>query len=164
MANAQSKSTEQRKRKAEDETEILKFEEKEIEVFLKVFVELIIKDREETENDIKKGIDREDGAGLNAILVAVSKLRELLKGDIDSLNLPKFMKTSLRLLKTFLDFIKSTKIIESLKNASYKNSTKKRKKTDESSSTNIVADQKYTTWNKRQCWTSAGCFFFFCTW
>ena len=44
MANAQSKSTEQRKRKAEDETEILKFEEKEIEVFLKVFVELIIKD------------------------------------------------------------------------------------------------------------------------
>ena len=141
MANAQSKSTEQRKRKAEDETEILKFEEKEIEVFLKVFVELIIKDPEETENDIKKGIDREDGAGLNAILVAVSKLRELLKGDIESLNLPKFMKTSLRLLKTFLDFIKSTKIIESLKNASYKNSTKKRKKTDESSTANIVADQ-----------------------
>ena len=47
MANAQSKLTEQRKRKAEDETEILKFEEKEIEVFLKVFVELIIKDPEE---------------------------------------------------------------------------------------------------------------------
>ena len=141
MANAQSKLTEQRKRKAEDETEILKFEEKEIEVFLKVFVELIIKDPEEIKNDIKKDIDREDGAELNAILVAVSKLRELLKSDIDSPNLPKFMKTSLRLLKTFLDFIKSTKIIESLKNASHKNSTKKRKKTDESSSANIAADQ-----------------------
>ena len=119
----------------------MKFEEKEIEIFLRVFVELIIKDPEKIENDIKKGIDREDGAGLDAILVAVSKLRELLKADIDSLNLPKFMKTSLRLLKTFLDFIKSTKIIESLKNASHKNSTKKRKKTDESSSANIAADQ-----------------------
>ena len=141
MANAQSKLTEQRKRKAKDETEILKFEEKEIEVFLKVFVELIIKDPEEIENDIKKGIDREDGVGLDAVLVAVLKLRELLKADIDSLNLPKFMKTSLRLLKTFLDFTKTTKIIESLKNALHKNSTKKRKKTNESSSTNIAADQ-----------------------
>ena len=141
MANAQSKLTEQRKRKAKDETEILKFEEKEIEVFLKVFVELIIKDPEEIENNIKNGIDREDGAGLDAILVAVSKLRELLKSDIDSLNLPKFRKISLRLLKTFLDFIKSTNITESLKNASHKNSTKKRKKTDESSSANVAADQ-----------------------
>ena len=141
MANAQSKLTKQRKRKAKDETEILKFEEKEIEVFLKVLVELIIKDPAEIENDIKKGIDREDGAGLDAVLVAVSKIRELLKADIDSPNLPKFMKTSLRLLKTFLDFIKSAKIIESLKNASHKNSTKKRKKTDESSSANIAADQ-----------------------
>ena len=141
MVNVQSKLTKTKKRKAENETEISDFEEKEIEIFLKVFVEMIIKDPEETENLITQGIDRPGSAGLDAILVAVSKSRELLKGDIDSLSLPKFMKTSLKLLKTFLDFINTSKIIKSLKNASSKNSTNKRKKTGESSSANIAEDQ-----------------------
>ena len=120
MANVQSKLANNRKRKAENETEILIFEEKELEVFLKIFVELIIKDPEETEKLIKEEIDRPDGVGLNTILLAVSKLRELLKGDIDSLKIPNFMKTSIKLLKTFFDFLNASKLLKTLKDASSK--------------------------------------------
>ena len=49
MANVQSKIATSRKRKAENEIEISILEEKEIEIFLKILVELVIKEPEETE-------------------------------------------------------------------------------------------------------------------
>ena len=84
MANTQSKLG-KRKIKDTDLTEHQNFEEKEIEIFLKIFVELVIKDPEETDNSVEKGIDRADGPTLDRILLAVSKLRVLLSSDIDSL-------------------------------------------------------------------------------
>ena len=123
MANVQTKIATSRKRKAENEIEISILEEKEIEIFLKILVELVIKEPEETEKLIKEGIDRPDGAKLDVLLIAVSKLRELLKTDIDSLNLPSFMKTSIKLLKTFIDFLNASKILHSIK----KNATSKKK-------------------------------------
>ena len=141
MSNTQSKLAENRKRKAETEKDISYFEEQDVEIFLKIFIVLIIKDPEEIENEIKQSIYRPDGAGLNAILLVVSKLSKLLKYDIESLKLPKFMKTSLKVLEAFLDFLKTRKILDSLKNATSKNSNAKRKKTAESSSDNIESDQ-----------------------
>ena len=88
MANTQSKLA--KKRKTEIEIENHNFEEKEVEMFLKIFVELIIKEPEEIEHLVEKANNKTDGAGLDAILLAVSKLRELLSADIDSLNLPHF--------------------------------------------------------------------------
>ena len=142
MANVQTKIATSRKRKAENEIEISILEEKEIDIFLKILVELVIKEPEETEKLIKEGIDRPDGAKLDVLLIAVSKLRELLKTDIDSLNLPSFMKTSIKLLKTFIDFLNASKILHSIKkNATSKKKAAKRIKTVESSSTSVEGNQ-----------------------
>ena len=86
MANTQFKLT--KKRKIEIEIGQQNFEEKEVEIFLKIFVELAIKDPEEIEKLVENSNDKTDGAALDAIILAVSKLRELLKTDTDSLNLP----------------------------------------------------------------------------
>ena len=102
MANTQSKLA--KKRKNEIEIGNHNFEEKEVEIFLKIFVELVIKDPEEIEKLVENENDKTDGAALDAIILAVSKLRELLKADIDSLNLPHALKVSIKLLKTFIDF------------------------------------------------------------
>ena len=139
MANAQSKLKSSKKRKRENEIEISI--EKESEIFLKILVELR-KTKKQTEKLIKEGIDNPDGPKLDAVLLAVSKLRELLKADIDSLNLPNFMKTSIKILKTFLDFLNTSKILHSLKkNASSKKSAAKRSKTVKSSSSSVKSDQ-----------------------
>ena len=137
MANVQSKLESSKKRKIENSIE------QESEIFLKILVELVTKEPEEAEKLIKEGIDKPDGPKLDAVLLAVSKLRELLKADIDSLNLPNFMKTSIKLLKTFLDFLNTSKILHSLKkkNGSNKNNSAKRIKTTESSSTSIESNQ-----------------------
>ena len=96
MANVQSKLESSKKRKRENEIQVSI--EKESEIFLKILVELVTKEPEETEKLMKEGIDNPDGPKLDTVLLAVSKLRELLKADIDSLNLPNFMKTSIKLL------------------------------------------------------------------
>ena len=61
-----------RKRKAESEIK------GEVEMFLKIFVELAIKDPVDSDKLLKETTDNTDGAALDAILFAVSKLRELL--------------------------------------------------------------------------------------
>ena len=103
MANAESKLA--KKRKAEIEIGNQHFEEKEVEIFLIIFVELAIKEPEEIEKLVENSNDKTDGAALDAIILAVSKLRELLKADIDSLNLPHALKVSIKLSKTFIDFL-----------------------------------------------------------
>ena len=141
MANVQSKLESSKKRKRENEIQVSI--EKESEIFLKILVELVTKEPEETEKLMKEGIDNPDGPKLDTVLLAVSKLRELLKADIDSLNLPNFMKTSIKLLKTFLDFLNTSKILHALKkkNGSNKNNSVKRIKTTESSSASIESNQ-----------------------
>ena len=157
MANVQSKLESSKKRKRENEIEISI--EKESEIFLKILVELVTTEPEETEKLMKEGIDNPDGPKLDAVLLAVSKLRELLKADIDSLNLPNFMKTSIKLLKTFLDFLNTRKILHSLKkkNGSNKNNSAKRIKTTESSSTSVESNQQCTARNKIKYRTGFGC-------
>ena len=107
MANVESKLS--RKRKAENQTDIQHFEEKEVEILLKIFVELAIKEPEEIDKIIETSYDKTDGVVLDSIILAVSKLRELLKTDIDSLNLQHALKVSIKLLKTFLEFLNQAK-------------------------------------------------------
>ena len=124
-----------RKRKAESEIT------GEVEIFLKIFVELAIKDPEDSDKLLEKTIDNTDGAALDAIIFAVSKLRELLQSDIDSLKLPNALKVSIKLLKTFIEFIHQSKLLKTLKNASSKNHTSKKRKTIGSGSANVPCDQ-----------------------
>ena len=85
--------------------------EEEAENFLKILTELVIKEPEEIESLIKKRKDVTDGPALDAIILVVHKLTTLLKGDIDSLNLPAPLKVSLKILKNFLEFITQSKIL-----------------------------------------------------
>ena len=110
MANVESKLS--RKRKAENQVDIQHFEEKEVEIFLKTFVELSIKEPEEINKILENSDDKTDGVVLDSIILAVSKLRELLKTDIDSLNLPHALKVLIKLLKTFIDFLNQSKILK----------------------------------------------------
>ena len=124
-----------RKRKAESEIT------GEVEIFLKLFVELAIKDPEDLDKLVEKTNDNIDGPALDAIIFAVSKLRQLLQSDIDSLKLPHALKVSIRLLKTFIEFIHQSKLLKTLKNASSKKHAGKKRKTIEESSTNVPSDQ-----------------------
>ena len=140
MANVENKLS--RKRKAENQTDIQHFEEKEVEIFLKIFVELAIKEPEEIDKIIETSCDKTDGVVLDSIILAVSKLRELLKTDIDSLNLPHALKVSIKLLKTFLEFLNHSKIIlKTLKDASCKKRSSKKRAAIEGSSTDVSSDQ-----------------------
>ena len=82
-----------RKRKAENEIT------GEVEIFLKIFIELAIKEPEDLDKLVEKTNDNIDGPALDAIIFAVSKLRELLESDIDSLKSPNALKVSIKLLK-----------------------------------------------------------------
>ena len=139
MANTQSKLA--KKRKNEIEIGNHNFEEKEVEIFLKIFVELLIKDPEEIEKLVENENDKTDGAALDAIILAVSKLRELLKADIDSLNLPHTLKVSIKLLKTFIDILNQSKILKTLKDASNKKRSSKKCKAIEESGSSVESDQ-----------------------
>ena len=123
MANPESKLA--KKRKAEIEIGNQHFEEKEVEIFLKIFVELTIKEPEEIDKLVESSNDKTDGIALDAIILAASKLRELLKTDIDSLNLPNALKVSIKLLKTFIGFLNQSKLLKTLKDASSKKRSSK---------------------------------------
>ena len=135
MANAESKLA--KKRKAEIEIGNQHFEEKEVEIFLKIFVELAIKEPEEIDKLVESSNDKTDGIALDAIILAVSKLRELLKTDIDSLNLPNVLKVSIKLLKTFIDFLNQSKLLKTLKDASSKKRSSKKCAAIEGSGSNV---------------------------
>ena len=139
MANTQSKLA--KKRKAEIEIGQQNFEEKEVEIFLKIFVELAIKDPEEIEKLVENSNNKADGAVLDAIILTVSKSRELLKADIDSLNLPHALKVSIKLLKTFIDFLNQSKLLKTLKDSSSKKRSIKKGKTIEGSSSSVESNQ-----------------------
>ena len=139
MANTQSKLA--KKRKAEIEIGQQNFEEKEVEIFLKIFVELAIKDPEEIEKLVENSNNKADGAVLDAIILTVSKSRELLKADIDSLNLPHALKVSIKLLKTFIDFLNQSKLLKTLKDSSSKKRSSKKGKTIEGSSSSVESNQ-----------------------
>ena len=139
MANVESKLS--MKRKAENQTDIQHFEEKEVEIFLKVFAELTIKEPEEIDEIIETSHDKTDGVVLDSIILAVSKLRELLKTDIDSLNLPHALKVSIKLLKTFLEFLNHSKILKTLKDDSGKKRSSKKRAAIEGSGTDVSSDQ-----------------------
>ena len=139
MANAESKLA--KKRKAEIEIGNQVFEEKEVEIFLKIFVELAIKEPEEIEKLVENSNDKTDGVALDAIILAVSKLREILKTDIDSLNLPHALKVSIKLLKTFIDFLNQSKLLKTLKDASSKKRSSKKCKAIEGGNSNVEGDQ-----------------------
>ena len=113
----------------------------EVEIFLKIFVELAIKEPEDLDKLVKETNDNIDGPVLDAIILTVSKLRQLLQSDIDSLKLPQALKVSISLLKTFIEFIHQSKLLKTLKNASSKNHASKKRKTIESSSTNVTSNQ-----------------------
>ena len=132
---ADNEKTFSRKRKAQNETT------GEVEIFLKIFIELAIKEPEDLDKLVEKTNDNIDGPALDAIIFAVSKLRQLLKSDIDSLNLPNPLKVSIKLLKTFVEFIHQSKLLKTLRNATSKKHTSKKRKTIEESSINVSSDQ-----------------------
>ena len=115
--------------------------EGEVEIFLKILIELVIKEPDEIKFLIEKQSDNTDGPALDAIILVVGKLRELLRNDIDSLKIPSALKTSLKILKNFLNFISQSKILYALKNATSKKQTSKKRKTDEAYSENVSSDQ-----------------------
>ena len=130
MRNVVSKiktSIKRPKRKAISEEDSFHLTETEVKNFLKILAKLT-HSPEEIED--LEGEDREDGT-LDIVILAASKLNELLKGGIDSLALPKLFKKALRVLRSFLKFVKTKKIPESFKNASIQ-SNPKRKGTTES--------------------------------
>ena len=139
MANAKSKLA--KKRKAEIEIGKQHFEEKEVEIFLKIFVELAIKEPEEIDKLVESSNDKTDGVALDAIILAVSKLRELLITDIDSLKLPNALKVSIKLLKTFIDFLNQSKLLKTLKDALSKKHSSKKCAAIEGSSSNVEGNQ-----------------------
>ena len=122
--------------------EILAIEiEGEVEIFLKILIELVIKEPEEIESLVQKQNDNTDGAALDAIILVVSKLTNLLSRDIDSLNIPSPLKTSLQILKNLLNFITQSKILYALKHGSSKKRTDKKLKAIEDSSENVSSNQ-----------------------
>ena len=131
-----------RKRKAENEIDVNQhFKEKEVEILLKIFIELAIKDPEDINELIENSNDKTDCPALDAIILAISKLRELLQTDTDSLKLPNALKVSIKLLKTFIEFINQSKLLKALKDATSKKRSSKKPKTIEESSTNVSRDQ-----------------------
>ena len=124
-----------RKRKAENEIT------EEVEIFLKIFIELAIKEPEDLDKLVEKTNDNIDGPALDAIIFAVSKLRELLESDIDSLKSPNALKVSIKLLKTFIEFIHQSKLLKTLKDAASKKHSSKKRKTVEKSSADVSSDQ-----------------------
>ena len=115
--------------------------EGEVEIFLKILIELVIKESDEINFLIEKQSDNTDGPVLDTIILVVGKLRELLRNDIDSLKIPSVLKTSLKIFKNFLNFISQSKILHALKNATSKKHTSKKRKTDEACSENVSSDQ-----------------------
>ena len=115
--------------------------EGEVEIFLKILIELVIKEPEEIEYLIKKQNDKTDGPTLDAIILGVAKLTDLLKKDIDSLNIPSLLKTALKILRNFLNFISQTKILYALKHGKNKKHTNKKRKADEECSENVSSNQ-----------------------
>ena len=120
MSNVESKiKTEERasKRKHLSEEDTFYLKEVVVENFLQILsrVSHSEEELEELETLEGSGIDRE-GDTLDIIILAASKLHELLKGDIDALKLPQILKKSLKLLKAFIKFIKSKKIVETFNN------------------------------------------------
>ena len=132
---ADNEKTLSRKRKAESEIT------GEVEIFLKIFIELAIKEPEDLDKLVEKTNDNINGPALDAIIFAVSKLRQLLQSDIGSLKLPNALKVSIRLLKTFVEFIHQSKLMKTLKDAASKKHTNKKSKTIEESSANVSSDQ-----------------------
>ena len=132
---ADNEKTPSRKRKAESQIT------GEVEIFLKIFIELVIKEPEDLDKLVGKTNDNIDGPALDAIIFAVSKLRQLLQSDIDSLKLPNALKVSIKLLKTFIEFIHQSKLLKTLKDAASKNHSGKKRKTIENSSANVPSDQ-----------------------
>ena len=63
MANSENKIS--RKRKAENQTDIQHFEENEVEVFLKIFIELAIKEPEELDKILENSNDKVDSVVLD---------------------------------------------------------------------------------------------------
>ena len=124
-----------RKRKAESQIT------GEVEIFLKIFIELAIKEPEDLDKLVEKTNDDIDGPALDAIIFAVSKLRQLLQSDIYSLKLPNALKVSVKVLKTFIEFIHQSKLLKTLKDAMSKKHTSKKRKTIEESSANVSSDQ-----------------------
>ena len=110
------------------------------EIFLKILNELVIKEPEEIESLIQKQNDSTDGPALDAIILVVAKLTELLKKDIDSVNIPSPLKTSLKILRNFLNFITQSKLLYALKHGKSKKHTTKKRKADEGSSENISSN------------------------
>ena len=115
--------------------------EGEVEIFLKILIELVIKEPEKIEYLIKKQNDKTDGPNLDAIILGVAKLTDLLKKDIDSLNIPSPLKTALKILRNFLSFISQTKILYALKHGKNKKHTNKKRMTDEECSENVSSNQ-----------------------
>ena len=115
--------------------------EGEVEIFLKILIELVIKEPEEIEYLIKKQNDKTDGPTLDAIILSVAKLRDLLEKDIDYLNIPSPLKTALKILRNFLNFISQTKILYALKHGKNKKHTNKKRKTNEECSENVSSNQ-----------------------
>ena len=109
-------------------------------IFLEVLSELVIKEPEEIDSLIEKESDKTDGAALDAIILVVCKLTQLLQKDIDSLNIPTPLKTALKILKNFLNFVTQSKILNSLKHSKTKKHAGKKRKTVESSGENVSSD------------------------
>ena len=112
MSNVESKiKTAERPSKtkhlSEEDTFYLK--EVEVENFLQILsrVSHSEEELEELETSEGSGIDRKDGT-LDIIILAASKLH--------ALKLPQILKKSLKLLKAFIKFIKSKKILETFNN------------------------------------------------
>ena len=125
-----------RKRKAESQIT------GEVEIFLKIFIELAISiEPEDLDKIVEKTNDNIDGPALDAIIFALSKLIQLLQSDIDSLKLPNALKVSIKLLKTLIEFIHQSKLLKTLKDAASKNHSGKKRKTIDNSSANVPSDQ-----------------------
>ena len=145
MSNVESKiKTEERASKRNhlsEDTFYLK--EVEAENFLQILSRVSHSEEELEELDTLEGsgIDREDGT-LDIIILAASKLHELLNGDIDTLKLPQILKKSLKLLKTFIKFIKSKKILETFNSGPDKEVTSRKETAEgnEVSSTSSKSD------------------------
>ena len=113
----------------------------EVEIFLKIFIELAIKEPEDLDKLVEKTNDNIDGSALDAIIFAVSKLRELLQSDIDLLKLPNALKVSIKLPKIFVEFIHQSKLLKTLKDAASKKHSSKKHKTVEKSSADVSSNQ-----------------------
>ena len=112
----------------------------EVEIFLKIFIELAIKEPEDIDKLIEKTNDNIDRPALDAIIFAVSKLRELLQSDIESLKLPNALKVSIKLLKSFIEFKHQSKLLKTLKDATSKKHASKKRKTVEESGTDVSSN------------------------